>query len=125
MHSFAALSAPAVVKAFDLSSATSLLDLGGATGAIARAACESYPGLCTAVVVDLPHVVVDAEVHFAPSPGGPCDGRLRWLAADLFTEQDKLPHQVRGCDDGSRQPTSWEVRESRLFINHQYIWIRA
>ncbi|EFJ48756.1 hypothetical protein VOLCADRAFT_60120 [Volvox carteri f. nagariensis] len=88
MHSFATLSAPSVVTAFDLSFATSLVDLGGATGAIARSACESYPGLHSAVVVDLPHVVADARANFAPPPGGPCDGRLSWLAADFFTEQD-------------------------------------
>ncbi|GLC42618.1 hypothetical protein PLESTB_001119700 [Pleodorina starrii] len=94
MHSFAALSAPAVVAAFDLSFATSLIDLGGATGALARAACESYPGLRSAVVVDLPHVVADARAHFAPPPGGPCEGRLSWLAADFFAQPEQLPQQV-------------------------------
>ncbi|KAG2454839.1 hypothetical protein HYH02_000671 [Chlamydomonas schloesseri] len=133
MHSFAALSAPAVVGAFDLSFARRMLDLGGATGALAAAACEAYPALAEAVVVDLPHVVELAQQHFAPGAGGAagagvgaeaggdagekagggggsgdgagvpgegsggascCGGRLRWLAADFFTESDKLPQQV-------------------------------
>ncbi|KXZ46784.1 hypothetical protein GPECTOR_40g518 [Gonium pectorale] len=95
MHSFASLSAQAVVTAFDLSFASTLLDLGGATGAIAAAACEVYPGLASAVVVDLPHVVAAAEAHFAPPADGPCGGgRLRWLAADFFGEREKLPQQV-------------------------------
>ncbi|PNW84557.1 hypothetical protein CHLRE_03g148800v5 [Chlamydomonas reinhardtii] len=131
MHSFATLSAPAVVRAFDLSFATRLLDLGGATGALAAAACAAYPSLEEAVVVDLPHVLELAQRHFAPTaaprePAAPaevqgagggggggfggggdgggsggggsgdcgCNGRLRWLAADFFTETDKLPQQV-------------------------------
>ncbi|GFR42007.1 hypothetical protein Agub_g2821, partial [Astrephomene gubernaculifera] len=97
MHSFAALSAGAVVTAFDLSSARTLLDLGGGTGAIACAACESYPGLASAVVVELPHVVEVAEANFAPglTRGSPTAvGRVRWLAADFFKEEDKLPHGV-------------------------------
>eukprot|EP00198_Chlamydomonas_reinhardtii_P006351 XP_001695687.1 hydroxyindole O-methyltransferase-like protein [Chlamydomonas reinhardtii] len=67
MHSFATLSAPAVVRAFDLSFATRLLDLGGATGALAAAACAAYPSLEEAVVVDLPHVLELAQRHFAPT----------------------------------------------------------
>ncbi|KAG2440085.1 hypothetical protein HXX76_004199 [Chlamydomonas incerta] len=118
MHAFATLSAPHVVRAFDLSFATRLLDLGGATGALAAAAYAAYPGLREAVVVDLPHVVQLAQQHFAPAAaqpaaavggagdggdngGGDPDGgrlarpeRLRWLAADFFTEADKLPQQV-------------------------------
>lgn len=120
------------VRAFDLSFATRLLDLGGATGALAAAACAAYPSLEEAVVVDLPHVLELAQRHFAPTaaprePAAPaevqgagggggggfggggdgggsggggsgdcgCNGRLRWLAADFFTETDKLPQQVR------------------------------
>ncbi|PNH11656.1 Acetylserotonin O-methyltransferase, partial [Tetrabaena socialis] len=135
MYSFSTLSAPSVVRVFDLAQHLSrgggaggggggggqlqdsgagdadgaasggggaggggaiLLDLGGATGALAAAACAAYPAcvLREAVVVDLPHVVAQAEAHFAPPPGGPCEGRLRWLAADFFEERDKLPQQV-------------------------------
>ncbi len=43
MHGFASLSAPAVVRSFDLSFAASLVDLGGASGALAAAALEAYP----------------------------------------------------------------------------------
>lgn len=46
MHAFSALSAPAVVRAFPdlLSRASTLVDLGGATGALALAALEVHAG---------------------------------------------------------------------------------
>ncbi|GLI59491.1 hypothetical protein VaNZ11_001324 [Volvox africanus] len=123
MHSFAALSAPSVVTAFDLSSATSLVDLGGATGALARAACELYPTLRSAVVVDLPHVVADAREHFAPPPGGPCDGRLSWLAADFFAEPEKLPQQV-DVVVLSRILHDWDLLRCRQLLALSYRLLR-
>lgn len=44
-----------------------LVDLGGATGALAAAACSLYPGM-RSVVVDLPHVVQLAQQHFGQRP---------------------------------------------------------
>jgi hypothetical protein len=69
MHAFAALSAPALVRAVDLSGALQLTDLGGATGALAVAALEAYPCLW-ATVVDLPGVVEAAQKHFYPQTLG-------------------------------------------------------
>jgi acetylserotonin N-methyltransferase len=68
MHGFSQLSAQAVLTAFDLSRFRVLVDWGGATGAIAAAACVIYPGLSEAVVVDLPHVVEKAREHFSSTP---------------------------------------------------------
>jgi hypothetical protein len=48
-------------------SAQVLVDWGGATGALAAAACSMYPGL-SAVVLDLPHVVDKAQQHFSQRP---------------------------------------------------------
>lgn len=45
MHSFAALSAPSVVSAFDLSHVCDMVDLGGATGALIVEAVRRYPKL--------------------------------------------------------------------------------
>ena len=56
MHGFGQLSSPRVVAAFDLSRFRRLVDLGGATGHLALAACEKYAGL-RAAVFDLPSVV--------------------------------------------------------------------
>jgi acetylserotonin N-methyltransferase len=61
MHGFGTLSSPSVVSAFDLSRFKTFVDLGGATGHLAIAACERYPGL-NAVLFDLPRVV-DAVQH--------------------------------------------------------------
>ena len=47
------LSSPTVVAAFDLRGFRRLVDLGGATGHLAIAACERYPEL-RAAVFDLP-----------------------------------------------------------------------
>ena len=82
MHAFAALSAPAVVRAVDLSGASLLLDLGGATGALAVAALEAYPRL-QATVVDLPGVVEAAQRHFYPQT---LDGRQAGPAGGVSDE---------------------------------------
>jgi acetylserotonin N-methyltransferase len=56
MHGLGLLSSPAVVAAVDLSRFQVLVDLGGASGHLAVAACRRYPHL-RAVVLDLPEVV--------------------------------------------------------------------
>ncbi|MGE5193516.1 MAG: class I SAM-dependent methyltransferase [Deltaproteobacteria bacterium] len=76
MHGFGLISSPHVVSAFDLSRFGRLVDLGGATGHLAVAACQRYPHL-QAVVFDLPEAIplareivgesnVAARVSFAP-----------------------------------------------------------
>lgn len=67
MDGFSQLSARAVLTAFDLSGFRVLVDWGGATGALAAAACGIYPEM-KAVVVDLPHVVEKAQQHFSQRP---------------------------------------------------------
>ncbi len=56
MHAQGLLSSPHVVAAFDLSRFQRLVDLGGATGHLAIAACQRHPNL-RAVVFDLPEAV--------------------------------------------------------------------
>jgi acetylserotonin O-methyltransferase len=53
MHGYGLMSSPQVVAAFDLTRFRRLVDLGGATGHLAIAACQRYPDL-KAVVFDLP-----------------------------------------------------------------------
>jgi acetylserotonin N-methyltransferase len=55
MHGFGQLSSPAVAAAFDLSRFEHFVDLGGATGHLAQAVGERYPGMRT-TVFDLPGV---------------------------------------------------------------------
>lgn len=55
MHGFGLLSSPAVVSAFDLSRFACFVDLGGATGHLAIAACRRYPGM-RAILFELPRV---------------------------------------------------------------------
>ena len=45
MHGYGLMSSPKVVAAFDLGRYRRLVDLGGATGHLAIAACRHYPGL--------------------------------------------------------------------------------
>lgn len=73
MDSFSQLSARAVLTAFDLSGFRVLVDWGGATGALAAAACSIYPEL-RGVVVDLPHVVQKAQEHFSTRPAALVSG---------------------------------------------------
>lgn len=85
MHGYGLISSPEVVAAFDLSRFTRLVDLGGATGHLAVAACRRYPGL-RAVVLDLPEVVPLARELVA---GTDVAGRVEVAAGDFFA--DPLP----------------------------------
>jgi acetylserotonin N-methyltransferase len=86
MHGFGQISSPEVVKAFDLSRYRHLVDLGGATGHLAVAACRRYPQL-HATVFDLAAVLpfaremIAVETDVAP--------RIDVVAGDFFT--DALP----------------------------------
>jgi acetylserotonin N-methyltransferase len=86
MHGFGQISSPEVAAAFDLSGYRRLVDLGGATGHLAVAACRRYPHLC-ATVFDLPAAaplareMIAAEADVAP--------RIEVLEGDFFT--DPLP----------------------------------
>ena len=85
MHGLGLLSSPRVVEAFDLSAFRHLVDLGGATGHLAMAACERWPQL-RATVFDLPRVVALARAGVAASP---FRDRLELVAGDFF--RDELP----------------------------------
>src|SRR5437879_998489 len=86
MHGFGVLSSPAVVAAFDLSRFRKLVDLGGATGHLAIAACERYPDL-RAAVFDLPRVIEAAGQQVNRSPAA---SRVELIAGDFF--KGPLPH---------------------------------
>lgn len=85
MHGFGQLSSPKVVEAFDLSAFRQMVDIGGATGHLAIAACNHYPKL-RAVVFDLPQVIESAKKYIASSPSS---DRVTVAAGDFFV--DELP----------------------------------
>jgi acetylserotonin O-methyltransferase len=85
MHGLGILSSPKVVQAFDLSRFRRMVDLGGATGHLAIAACERNPDL-RAVVFDLPEVV---EVARAYAGSSMASQRIEMMAGDFFS--DELP----------------------------------
>jgi len=85
MHGFGLISSPRIVAAFDLSRFRSLVDLGGATGHLAIAACERYPAM-RAVVFDLPEAMPLAGEIVGAS--GVAE-RIRLMPGDFFT--DDLP----------------------------------
>src|SRR5205807_2692510 len=76
---------PHVVSAFDLSRFRRLVDLGGATGHLAIAACQRYPSL-SAVVFDLPEAIPLAREIVAASNVA---DRVSFAAGDFFV--DPLP----------------------------------
>lgn len=85
MHGYGLISSPKVVAAFDLSKYRCLVDLGGATGHLAIAACERYPGM-QGVVFDLDEALPLArEIVKASSVAG----RIQIVGGDFFT--DPLP----------------------------------
>jgi acetylserotonin N-methyltransferase len=85
MHGLGQFASPRIVKAFDLSDFRHLVDLGGATGHLAIAACHVYPEL-HATVLDLPAVQPFALEYIEAS--GLSD-RISFVAADFFV--DELP----------------------------------
>ncbi|MEJ5367033.1 MAG: class I SAM-dependent methyltransferase [Bryobacteraceae bacterium] len=85
MHGLGLLSSPAVVRAFNLNGYDSLVDLGGATGHLAIAACERY-GRMRAIVFDLPEVIEFARPHIEVSRAR---DRISTTAGDFF--RDPLP----------------------------------
>ncbi len=85
MHGFGLLSSPAVVNAFDLSRFHTLVDLGGATGHLAIAACQRYLGL-KAIVFDLPVAMPLANEIISASTVA---DRVTTVPGDFFV--DPLP----------------------------------
>jgi acetylserotonin N-methyltransferase len=85
MHGYGLMSSPKVVAAFDLGRFRRLVDLGGATGHLAIAACRHYPGL-RAAVFDLPAVVPLAQEIVGASPVA---DRIDIIPGDFFA--DELP----------------------------------
>jgi len=83
MHGFGLLSSPKVVAAFDLSGFRKLVDLGGATGHLAIAACEHYPDL-HAAVFDLPRVIAVARDQMRLTPAG---ARIELIEGDFFRDE--------------------------------------
>lgn len=80
MHGFGMLCSPAVIAAFDLGRFQTLVDLGGATGHLALAACGRYPAM-QAALFDLPSVIEIAKEFVGD--------RVSLVAGDFFT--DPLP----------------------------------
>jgi acetylserotonin N-methyltransferase len=64
MHGLGVITSPMLVTTFDLGRFRHLVDLGGATGHLAMAACRAWPNL-KATVYDLAPVCVVAEEHIA------------------------------------------------------------
>ncbi len=85
MHGQGLLSSPQVVAAFDLGRFRRLVDLGGATGHLAVAACGRHPGL-TAVVFDLPQALTVAREYLEHEK---MTDRIATRAGDFFS--DPLP----------------------------------
>ncbi len=85
MHGFGMLTSPHLVAAFDLSRFRHLVDLGGATGHLAIAACERYPEM-RATVFDLPRATALAREQVAQSPAA---SRIDIVAGDFF--EGELP----------------------------------
>jgi acetylserotonin N-methyltransferase len=85
MHGQGLLSSPHVAAAFDLTRFHRLVDLGGATGHLAIAACERYPHL-RGVVFDLPATGALAREIVGASTAAP---RIEITAGDFFA--DPLP----------------------------------
>jgi acetylserotonin N-methyltransferase len=112
MHGVGILSSPKVVTAFDLSRFRKLVDLGGATGHLAIAACEHYAHL-QAVVLDLPQVIEGTRSKIKQSP---VSGRIDLQAGDFFS--DDLPEADLFAM--SRILHDWSEDRIRLLLDKIY-----
>jgi acetylserotonin N-methyltransferase len=83
MHGFGQLASPRVVEAFDLSRFQHMVDLGGATGHLAIAACRAYRTL-QATVFDLPAVEPFALEYIAASG---LNDRVSFSPGDFFVDE--------------------------------------
>ncbi|MBV9623138.1 MAG: homocysteine methyltransferase [Acidobacteria bacterium] len=86
MHGLGLLSSDKIVAAFDLSRFQRMVDLGGATGHLALAACERYPSL-HAIIFDLPAVLATTRAYMRNA--GEAAKRIELLGGDFF--RDDLP----------------------------------
>lgn len=80
MHGFGMMSSPQIVRAFDLSSFRMMVDLGGATGHLPIAACQSNPQLL-ASVFDLPQVLALSTEIIAKAD---LSHRIATIGGDFF-----------------------------------------
>jgi acetylserotonin O-methyltransferase len=117
MHGYGLLSSPAVVASFDLSRFRRLVDLGGATGHLAAAACERYPGI-SAAVFDLPAVIQIAREEVAKTSVA---ARVELIAGDFF--QDELPEADLFAV--SRILHDWSEDKIRVLLNKIYARLPA
>ncbi|MFO0851005.1 MAG: class I SAM-dependent methyltransferase [Gemmataceae bacterium] len=85
MHGFGLISSPVVANAVDLGRFETFVDLGGATGHLAVAACRRWPNL-RGVVFDLPEAVPLAREVVGQTEVA---GRVEVAAGDFFA--DPLP----------------------------------
>jgi acetylserotonin N-methyltransferase len=83
MHGFGQTTSGLIVRAFNLSRFQHLVDLGGATGHLAIAACIAYPDL-RATVLDLPPVEKFAREYISSSPVA---NRVSFVGGDFFAEE--------------------------------------
>jgi acetylserotonin N-methyltransferase len=86
MHGLGLLSSDKIVAAFDLSGFRRMIDLGGATGHLAIAACKRYPSL-HAIIFDLPEVLATTRAYLRNA--GQATKRIELLGGDFF--HDELP----------------------------------
>jgi acetylserotonin N-methyltransferase len=85
MHGYGLISSPRVIAAFDLKRFHTFIDLGGATGHLAIAACQRYPAL-KAIIFDLPEAIPLAREIVGASPAA---DRIAFASGDFFA--DPLP----------------------------------
>jgi acetylserotonin N-methyltransferase len=83
MHGYGLISSPHVVSAFDLSAFRRLIDLGGATGHLAIAACERYSEM-KATVFDLRDAAPLAREIVSASTVA---DRIEIVSGDFFVDQ--------------------------------------
>jgi acetylserotonin O-methyltransferase len=112
MHGMGMISSPAVVRAFDLSGYSELVDLGGASGHLAIAACQAYPGL-RATVLDLPAAVAFAREIIDASP---LRDRIQLLAADFF----RLPLPAASIYAAGRILHDWDEPRIAVLLDKIY-----
>ncbi len=131
MHGVGLLASSTLVTSFDLSPFEHLVDLGGATGHLAIAACQAYPRL-KATVYDLAEVCQVAEEYIAKAG---LQHRIQTQGANFFADplpgadlyvlgrilhdwkEDKIDFLLRKCFD--HLPPAGGILICEKFLNEE------
>ena len=116
MHNNSVGPATVLSKKFDFSNFTSLLDLGGGSGAYPIILTKQYPNL-NAIVFDVPNVCSVAEEYIKKERA---EAKVSTIAGDFFKDEFPKGHDVVLL---SQILHSWGIEENKILLSKVYDYL--